>query len=48
MYFFSLIFFILNILLIQTFPIITSIILSLLFSIILAIIYFYLIEYLKS
>jgi len=48
MYFFSLIFFAANILLIQSMPILTAIIVSLFFSIVLAVVYFYFMEYLKS
>ena len=48
LYVFSLIFFIGNILLIQSLPVIYAIILSLLVSIILAVIYFYFLEYLKA
>ncbi len=48
MYLFSLIFFILNIFLVQVLSVLTAIITSFFFSILLAIVYFYFVEYLKS
>ncbi|MEK6841456.1 MAG: hypothetical protein AABX45_02585 [Nanoarchaeota archaeon] len=48
MYLFSLIFFIVNILLVQNLSILTALIISFFFSILAAVVYFYLVEYLKS
>lgn len=48
LYISSLIFFIVNIFLIQTMPVVTSLIISLFLSILFSIVYYYLIEYLKS
>jgi len=48
MYFFSLIFFVINVFLVQALPVLTSLIISFFFSILAAVVYFYLVEYLKS